>query len=179
MKRLLFGLALLATPAMACPPEVNGGGFSSFGGGYGGGGFSSFGAGYGAGGCVGGACAAPVAAFSAPAYGYGAMVAPVVQQQVFAAPSYSVGFAAPAVYGGFSSSYGVAAPVVGVGYGGFGNRFGGGFGGRFGGGVYGGGGFVGGGFGGPVVAVPFRAPGPIRGAIQGFRGGLRNRLNGF
>jgi hypothetical protein len=31
----------------------------------------------------------------------------------------------------------------------------------------------------PVVAVPVRAVGPIRGAISGFRAGLRNRLNGF
>jgi hypothetical protein len=180
----LATLALLfASSATACPPVDPDGGGS----------FSSFGAGYGADMCAtpmavagnfgvgAGSCAAPAASFTAPAYGYSASFAapvysaPLVQRQVFAAPAYGYGasFAAPVRVrsfgygvgrrsGGFGvGSYGgavVAAPVVHT-------R-------AFAAPVYGG-------FAAPVVAVPVRAVGPIRGAIQGFRGGLRNRLNGF
>lgn len=157
MKKLILVIAIFAFPiaARACPPVDDGGGSFSVGG-------------YGA-----GACGAPAASFAAPAYGYGsAMVA---------APSYHVrSFAAPVAAYGYSAPV-VAAPVA---YGGFGG-FRGGYRAGFGAPVYGGfGGFRGsfrGGYGvaAPVIAVPVRAPGPIRGAIQGFRSGLRNRLNGF
>jgi hypothetical protein len=173
-------LALLFAPAAtACPPvDPDGDGSFSFGGGYG-----------------AEACTAPMVAgnfggygggatFAAPSYGYSASFAapaysaPLVQRQVFAAPAYGYGasFAAPVRvrsfgygvgrrFGGFGvGSYGgavVAAPVVHT-------R-------TFAAPVYGGAAVVAA----PVVAVPVRAVGPIRGAIQGFRGGLRNRLNGF
>jgi hypothetical protein len=179
MRRFLIvlSLALPCSPAaMGCPP-VDGGG--------------SFGSAYGA-----DACAAPMVAgnFGMGGYGGGAMFAapsysasfaapaysaPVIQRQVFAAPAYGYSaafstpvrvrsFAAPAYgYGSFGVSrrfgYGsavVAAPVVHT-------R-------AFAAPVYGSAVVAA-----PVVAVPVRAVGPIRGAIQGFRGGLRNRLNGF
>jgi hypothetical protein len=162
----LAALALLFSPAAtACPPVDPDGGGS----------FSSFGAGYGADMCV-----APMAVagnFGVGSYGgYGGGV-------MVAAPSYAVqNFAAPVVRHRI-----VAAPAYG--YGGFsGRRFGGGFRGGYGvvaapvvrqrivaAPVYGYGTVVTA----PVVAVPVRTPGPIRGAFQGFRAGLRNRLNGF
>jgi hypothetical protein len=182
---IVLSLALPCSPAaMACPPVDDGGGS-----------FSSFGA-YGA-----DACAAPMLAgnfgmgggyaggamFAAPSYSasFAAPVysAPVVQRQVFSAPAYGYGasfaapvrvrsFAAPAYYGGggfgvsrrfgsFRGGYGVvAAPVVHT-------R-------AFAAPVYGSAVVAA-----PVVAVPVRAVGPIRGAISGFRAGLRNRLSGF
>jgi hypothetical protein len=119
-----------------------------------------------------------VQSFAAPAY-----AAPLVQRQVFAAPAYGYG-AGLGVNRGFGSSYGgFAAPVrvrsfrsfaaPAYGYGSVGlaapvvhTRA-----------------FVAPAYGvtvaAPVVAVPVRAPGPIRGAVQGFFGGVRNRLNGF
>lgn len=179
MRRIIIclaALALFAAPAMACPPAVdpsvdpNGGGSFSYGG-------------YGA----ADMCEAPMALagnFGGAGYGsYGGGVQ-------FAAPSYGVqSFAAPA-YAAPRRVF--VAPAYG--YSGFaGRRFGGGFRGGFRGGygtvvaapviqqrivaapVYGGAAVVTA----PVIAVPVRAPGPIRGAVQGFFGGVRNRLNGF
>jgi hypothetical protein len=163
----LAALALLfASSATACPPvDPDGGGSFSFGG-------------YGA-----EACAAPMVAGNFGGYGGGAMVA---------APSYNygggVGFAAPAPI--FTMRQFRAQSVMPVYGGGFsGRRFGGGFRGGYStvvaapvvrqrivaAPVYGYGTVVTA----PVVAVPVRAPGPIRGAVQGFFGGVRNRLNGF
>jgi hypothetical protein len=175
-------LALLfASSATACPPvDPDGGGSFSYGG-------------YGA-----EACAAPMIAGNFGGYGGTQFAAPSYGVQSFVAPSYGASFAAPSYsYGG---SVGFAAPapiftmrqfraqsVMPVYGGGFGGR-------RFRGGygsavvaapvvrqrivaapVYGYGTVVTA----PVVAVPVRAPGPIRGAVQGFFGGVRNRLNGF
>jgi hypothetical protein len=168
---ILISLCLASAPAaMACPPDVvpdDGGGSFSFGG-YG------VGAGFGAGGCGGGfgagSCGAPVASFAAPAYGYRASfaapvyAAPVVRRRVFAAPAYGYGGFGGGFRGGFRGGYGgvgvvapvrvhYAAPVMAAPVYGYGAS--------------------------PVVAVPVRAPGPVRGAFQGFFGGVRNRLNGF
>jgi hypothetical protein len=163
----LAALALLfASSAMACPPvDPDGGGSFSYGGSYG-----------------AEACAAPMVAGNfgvGGGYGGGAM---------FAAPSYGVqSFVAPSYGATVIRQRVVAAPVYG--YGGFsGRRFGGGFRGGYGvvaapvvrqrivaAPVYGYGTVVTS----PVVAVPVRAPGPIRGAVRGFFGGVRNRLNGF
>jgi hypothetical protein len=165
-----LSLALPCSPAaMACPPVDDGGG--------------SFGSAYGA-----DACAAPMLAgnFGVGGYGGGAMFAAPSYSASFtspaysamsyrvrslAAPGYSAAFAAPVytrrqfrasrfaapVYGAAV----VAAPVVHT-------R-------AFAAPVYGSATVVAA----PVVAVPIRAVGPIRGAISGFRAGLRNRLNGF
>jgi hypothetical protein len=194
MKRIMLCLAavaLLAAPAaMACPPVDDGSGsFSSYGadaceapmvaGNFGGGGYGG-----------GAMFAAPSysSSFAAPVYS-----APVVQRQVFAAPSYGYGasFSAPVYHSaGFAAGpirmrnhfrAGFAAPAYG---------FGGGFAApvrvrSFAAPIYGGAAFAAPVYGGaavvaaPVVAVPVRAVGPIRGAVQGFFGGVRNRLNGF
>jgi hypothetical protein len=181
----LAALALLfASSATACPPVDPDGGGS----------FSSFGAGYGA-----DACAAPMAV--AGNFGVGAYGGGYGGGAMFAAPSYSASFAAP-VYSaplvqrqvfaspayGYGASFAAPVRVRSFGYG-VGRRFGG-----FGVGSYGGAvvaapvvhtrAFAAPAYGAavvapPVVAVPVRAPGPIRGAFQGFRAGLRNRLNGF
>lgn len=170
MKLIIICIAALALAfapaARACPPDVvpdDGGSFSSFGGGYG-----------------AGACEAPMIAgnFGGGYGGYGGYGGPMV-----AAPSYSASY--------------YAMPV-----GGFGRpRFRGGFRGGYGGGFRG---SFRGGYGGAIVAAPVRvhyaapvvaapvvaapvygavvaprAPGPFRGAVQGFFGGLRNKLNGF
>jgi hypothetical protein len=173
MRRILIVLSLLtlasAPAAMACPPDVvpdDGGGSFSFGGGYG--------VGFGVGGCGGGgfgygagSCGAPAASFAAPAYGYRASfaapvyAAPVVRRRVFAAPAYGYGFGGGRRFRGGFGGVGFAAPVrvhyaapvVAAPVYGYGAA--------------------------PVVAVPVRAPGPIRGAVGGFFGGLRNKLNGF
>jgi hypothetical protein len=162
----LAALVLLFAPAAtACPPvDPDGGGSFSYGSGYGAdacaapmvaGNFGGYG-GYG-----GAMVAAPsygVQSFAAPSYG-----AAVVRQHIVAAPAYSYsGFSGRRFGGGFRGGYGVvAAPVVR-------QRI-------VAAPVYGYGTVVTA----PVVAVPVRAPGPIRGAFQGFRAGLRNRLNGF
>jgi hypothetical protein len=165
----LAALALLfaSSVTMACPPDVapDGGGSFSYGGGYGAeacaapmvaGHFGGYG---GDGGSV--MVAAPsygVQSFAAPSYG-----ATVVRQRVVAAPAYGYGgFSGRRFGGGFRGGYGVvAAPVVR-------QRI-------VAAPIYGGATVVAA----PVVAVPVRAPGPIRGAVQGFFGGVRNRLNGF
>jgi hypothetical protein len=183
----IAALALIVAPAVACPPVDDGGGS-----------FSSFGAGYGADMCeapmvagnFGGGSYGGGAMFAAPAYSasFAAPVysAPVVQRQVFAAPSYGYG-AGLGVNRGFGGGYGVgfsapvrvrsfrsfAAPAYGYGSVNFAapvvhTR-------TFAAPVYGGAAVVAA----PVVAVPVRAVGPIRGALQGFRAGLRNRLSGF
>jgi hypothetical protein len=195
MKRLIACLAalalLFASAATACPPVDPDGGGS----------FSSFGAGYGTDACeapmavagnfagYGGAMvAAPsygVQSFVAPSYanygnfgtgaGYGGgfafgghgarfaapvytrsqfrarFAAPVVYPRTLAAPVYGAAVVtAPVVHTrAFVHTRALAAPAYGVTVAA------------------------------PVVAVPVRAPGPIRGAVQGFFGGVRNRLNGF
>jgi hypothetical protein len=182
MKLLIVCLAVLAllfaSAATACPPvDPDGGGSFSFGGGYG-----------------AEACAAPMVAGNFggySGYGGGAMVAAPSYSASFAAPSYgygSVGFAAPApIFTMRQFRAQSVMPVYGGGFGG--RRFGGGFRGGYNivvaapvvrqrivaAPVYGGAAVVTA----PVIAVPVRAPGPIRGAVQGFFGGVRNRLNGF